>query len=95
MSDRVERKRLLMMKILRESGSPLSSQKIQEQLVSRGMDISERTVRFHLQALDSHGLTGYKEKKGRFLTPRGLMELAKAQVYDRVGFLSSKKEDMT
>ena len=83
------------MKILRESGSPLSSQKIQEQLVSRGMDISERTVRFHLQALDSHGLTGYKEKKGRFLTPRGLMELAKAHVYDRVGFLSSKIDDMT
>jgi repressor of nif and glnA expression len=95
MSDRVERKRLLMMKILRESGAPLSSQKIQEQLVSRGMDISERTVRFHLQALDSFGLTGYKEKKGRFLTPKGLMELAKAHVYDRVGFLSSKIDDMT
>jgi len=95
MSDRVERKRLQMMKILRESGSPLSSQRIQEQLVARGMDISERTVRFHLQALDNLGFTGYKEKKGRFLTPRGLMELAKAHVYDRVGFLSSKIDDMT
>jgi len=95
MSDRVERKRLLMMKILRESGAPLSSQKIQEQLTSRGMDISERTVRFHLQALDSLGFTGYKEKKGRYLTPQGLMELAKAHVYDRVGFLSAKIDDMT
>lgn len=95
MSDRVERKRLLMMKILRESGAPLSSQKIQEQLISRGMDISERTVRFHLQALDSLGLTNYREKKGRFLTPKGLMELSKAHVYDRVGFLSSKIDDMT
>ncbi len=95
MSDRVERKRLLMMKILRESGSPLSSQRIQEQLTSRGMDISERTVRFHLQALDNQGFTGYKEKKGRFLTPRGLMELSRAHVYDRVGFLSSKIDEMT
>ncbi len=95
MSERVERKRLLMMKILRESGAPLSSQRIQEQLVSRGMDISERTVRFHLQALDAKGLTSYKEKKGRFLTPKGLMELSKAHVYDRVGFLSSKIDDMT
>lgn len=59
------------------------------------MDISERTVRFHLQALDSQGLTNYREKKGRFLTPKGLMELAKAHVYDRVGFLSSKIDDMT
>jgi len=95
MSDKVERKRLLMMKILRESGSPLSSQRIQEQLVSRGMEISERTVRFHLQALDNLGFTGYKEKKGRYLTPSGLMELSKAHVYDRVGFLSSKIDDMT
>lgn len=95
MSVRVERKRLQMMKILRESGAPLSSQKIQEQLVARGMDISERTVRFHLQALDTMGFTGYKEKKGRYLTPKGLMELSKAHVYDRVGFLSSKIDDMT
>lgn len=95
MTDRVERKRLLMMKILRESGAPLSSQKIKELLTARGMDISERTVRFHLQSLDSLGLTGYKEKKGRYLTPRGLKELAKAHVYDRVGFLSAKIDDMT
>jgi len=95
MNDRVERKRLLMMKILRESGSPLSSQRIQAQLTTRGMDISERTVRFHLQALDNQGFTGYKEKKGRFLTPKGLMELSKAHVYDRVGFLSSKIDDLT
>ena len=94
MSDRVERKRLLLMKILRESGSPLSSQKIQEQLVSRGMDISERTVRFHLQALDSLGFTGYKEKKGRYLTQKGMTELSKAHVYDRVGFLSAKIDEM-
>ncbi len=59
------------------------------------MDISERTVRFHLQALDNQGFTGYKEKKGRFLTPRGLMELSRAHVYDRVGFLSSKIDEMT
>lgn len=95
MSDRVERKRLLLMKILRESGSPLSSHKIQEQLVSRGMDISERTVRFHLQALDSQGFTGYKEKKGRYLTLKGVQELSKAHVYDRVGFLSAKIDEMT
>ena len=94
MVDRMERKRLLIMKILRESGIPLSSQKIQEQLVSRGMDISERTVRFHLKSLDDQGFTGYKEKKGRYLTSNGIMELARAHVYDRVGFLSAKIDDM-
>ena len=95
MTSRVERKRFLMMKLLRESGSPLSSQRIQEQLAARGMEISERTVRLHLQALDQEGFTVYKEKKGRYLTPKGIAELAKARVFDRVGFLSSKIDDMT
>ena len=95
MSNRVERKRLLMMKILRNSRTPLSSEKIQQQLHSQGMDISERTVRFHLQALDSLGLTGYREKKGRYLTPKGLKELTRAHVYDQVGFLSAKIDEIT
>jgi len=94
MDDRVERKRLMIMKILREAGLPLSSQKIQEQLVYMGMDVSERTVRFHLKALDSLGFTGYKGRKGRFLTTQGLRELERAHVYSRVGFLSSKIDDM-
>jgi len=95
MSDEVEQKRLLILKALRESSLPLSSGTIHEQLLSKGIDISERTVRFHLKALDGLGLTKYKEKKGRFLTTKGLEEIAKAQVYYQVGYLSSKIDEMT
>ncbi|VDA99194.1 hypothetical protein S1OALGB6SA_257 [Olavius algarvensis spirochete endosymbiont] len=95
MNSEVEHKRLLIMKTLRESEFPLSSGKIHEQLLSKGIEISERTVRFHLQVLDSHGLTEYKEKKGRFLTTRGREELTKAHVYHQVGYLSAKIDEMT
>ena len=95
MSSRVEHRRLMMMKVLRNSRVPLSSEKIQQQLTSQGIDISERTVRFHLQALDSLGFTGYREKKGRYLTPRGLKELTRTRVYDQVGFLSAKIDEIT
>jgi len=95
MNDEVEHKRLLIMKVLRESELPLSSGKIHEQLLSEGIEVSERTVRFHLLALDSLGLTKYKGKKGRFLTTSGHEELAKTQVYHQVGYLSSKIDEMT
>jgi repressor of nif and glnA expression len=87
-------KRLLIMKLLRESREPLSSAVIEEKLLERGIGMSERTVRFHLQALDAAGLTVYREKKGRFLTPAGLQELERARVFDRVGFLSARIDEM-
>ncbi|MDC7221993.1 MAG: NrpR regulatory domain-containing protein [Spirochaetales bacterium] len=95
MKERAERKRLMTLQILKESSEPISSQKIRELLAERGLEISERTVRFHLQALDNLGFTAYKEKKGRYITPKGLLELSRSHVYEKVGFLSSRIDDMT
>lgn len=94
MNEQVERKHFLIMKILQKANTPLSSHSIREQLAHRGITISERTVRFHLQALDAQGFTNYKEKKGRFLTSEGFKELNKAHVYERIGFLSAKIDEM-
>ncbi|QEN08643.1 DUF128 domain-containing protein [Oceanispirochaeta crateris] len=88
-------KRLLILKILSEEDQPLSSQVIKERLQERGTSLSERTVRFHMLALDKAGLTEYKEKKGRYLTADGYKEVARNQVYDRVGFLSSRIDELS
>ena len=90
-----DEKKLLIMKILGEEDQPLSSQVIKERLEERGTKMSERTVRFHMLALDKAGLTEYREKKGRFLTPLGYRELSKTQVYDRVGFLSARIDELS
>jgi len=95
MNDEVEHKRLLIMRVLRESELPLSSGRIQERLMSEGIEISERTIRFYLKELDNLNLTKYREKKGRFLTLKGREELIKANVLNQVGYLSSKIDEMT
>jgi repressor of nif and glnA expression len=95
MKERAERNRIMTLQILKESSEPISSHNIRERLAERGLEISERTVRFHLQALDIMGFTAYKEKKGRYITPQGLLELSRTHVYERVGFLSSRIDDMT
>ena len=93
--EKTDAKRHLILKILSEEDQPLSSQVIKDRLQERGTALSERTVRFHMLALDKAGLTEYKEKKGRYLTADGYKEVARNQVYDRVGFLSSRIDELS
>jgi HTH-type transcriptional regulator, global nitrogen regulator NrpRI len=95
MQDRIERKRLTILKLLADGDDVLSSGEITRRLVTQGHDISERTVRFHLLALDGDGFTEYVGKKGRRLTEKGRLELSKARVFEKVGFLTSKIDQLT
>ncbi len=95
MDDKTEKKRLSILRFLADSEGPLSSMKITEKLVSAGFDISERTVRFHLLAMDKEGLTDYIGKHGRIITPKGRKELSNARIFERVGFLSAKIDQLT
>ena len=95
MHDYIERKRLAIIKIIKDSEEPISSHDICQVLQSMDYDISERTVRFDLLALDREGHTEYLRKKGRRITPLGLQELAKARVYERIGFLTARIDQMT
>jgi repressor of nif and glnA expression len=47
MSDKVEKKRLAILKILHEDSRPHGSQELTARLVAAGHELSERTVRFH------------------------------------------------
>lgn len=95
MQDRIERKRLAILKLLADDSDTLGSSAITEQLEAQGYDISERTVRFHLLALDRDGFTQYIGKKGRRITEKGRLELSKARVYEKVGFLTAKIDQLT
>lgn len=93
MSDSVEDKRIKILQILRVNSDPVSSGKITQILNGEGLKISERTVRFHLQAMDKKGFTKYKPREGRVITTLGEMELNKSKAYEKVGFLSAKIDE--
>ncbi len=95
MIERIEKKRLAILKILKDADKPLASRRITEQLVNIGYEISERTVRFHLLSMDKDGLTEYIGKYGRKITSKGVIELSKARVYEKVGFLAAKIYQLT
>jgi len=95
MTDTVEKKRLQILRILRDANAPVASQEITEKLKNTGYDISERTVRFHLLAMDKEGLTQYVDRHGRRITEKGLTELTNARIIERVGFLAGKIDQMS
>lgn len=95
MNDGIEQKRLAILRILQNSKKPVSSQEIAENLKTIGYDISERTIRFHLQLMDKEKLTNYVNKQGREITEIGLIELSKARIVERVGYLNAKIDRLT
>ena len=90
MNQMIERKRLAILKVLRDADRPLSSAKIAEGLLAEGHDISERTVRFYLKVTDEEQITENLGRKGRIITEFGAAELASSYVNQKVGFLSAK-----
>ena len=95
MGDKIEKKRLAILKILNESDKPMTSPKITEVLIAQGLDVSERTVRLYLMGLDNEGLTKNYGKRGRIIIDKGQKELSAARVYEKVGFLAAKIGQMT
>jgi repressor of nif and glnA expression len=87
-----ERKVITILKVLSESSEPLGSTVIARALESRGVHLSERTVRYHLKITDERGFTDPRGRDGRVLTPEGLAELRSALVPDQVGFVIERIE---
>ncbi len=90
----LERKTLAILDILQEAGGPLGARAVSRELALRGVDLSERTVRYHLLHLDERGYTRLVGRSGRVLTERGREEILSALAVDRVGFVNARIDDL-
>jgi hypothetical protein len=89
----VERKVLAILNALGESREAVGSTIIAKQLKERGVDLSERAVRYHLRLMDERGFTRLVGRRdGRVITELGQAELKKAMVTHKVGFAFSRIE---
>lgn len=73
----------------------LGSRELSRQLKLHGIELTERTVRYHMKILDERGFTKVFGKEGRKITQRGLEELSSALVSEKVGFIISKIENLS
>ncbi len=73
----------------------VGSREIARRLKIYGVNLSERTVRYHLKMLDRKGLTRSFGREGRRITERGRRELSSALVSEKVGFVISKIDTLS
>jgi HTH-type transcriptional regulator, global nitrogen regulator NrpRI len=87
----IERKVLLILRILNESPEPAGARVIARQMMERGVKLSERTVRYHLKLMDERGLTRLIGRRdGRIITQAGLDEITNARVQDKISLSISR-----
>lgn len=93
--ENIERKILLMLRILHEAQQALGARIIARRMEECGIAMSERTVRYHLKLMDERGLTELLSRRdGRVITPLGVEELDNARVRDKLGFVISRIENL-
>lgn len=81
--------------ILSRQREIIGSRDISRQLKTHGIDLTERTVRYHLRILDERGYTEVFGKEGRKITEKGREELKHALVPQKVGFVINKIESLS
>lgn len=87
---------LSILKVLdRHPDKIIGSREISRQLKMHGIELTERTVRYHLRILDERGYTKVFGKEGRKITQKGRDELSQALVSEKVGFIISKIETLS
>ncbi len=87
----IERKTLLILRILDESPEPLGARVIARKMAERDVQLSERAVRYHLKIMDERGLTRLVGRRdGRGVTDKGLKEISDARVQDKIGLSISR-----
>ncbi|RJR18347.1 MAG: DUF128 domain-containing protein [Nitrospiraceae bacterium] len=83
------------LKVLDKHSEIVGSKEISNQLKMHGIDLSERTVRYHLKILDERGLTEVFGREGRKITDKGSNEIQRSRVSQKLGFVISKIESLS
>jgi repressor of nif and glnA expression len=90
-SEDIERKLILILKILNENSESQGARVIARKMKERGVQLSERTVRYHLKLMDERGLTKLIGRRdGRTITNLGLDEINNARVRDKISLSISR-----
>lgn len=92
----IERKIIAILSILKDANKPVGSRIISRELEKRGVDLTERAVRYHLRIMDERGLTQIiNNRKGRIITGKGEEEVGNALVSDKVGMVIHKVDTLS
>jgi HTH-type transcriptional regulator, global nitrogen regulator NrpRI len=82
------------LRILQSNPRPMGSIQVAEELRERGAPINPRMVRNYLRVLDQAGFTINLGRRGRRLTELGRSEVEQGSVFERVGVVASRIDEL-
>lgn len=91
---KIKRQLYAILQVLANSEEPIGGERISEILQLSGIELTDRAIRNYLILTDRIGWTQNIGRKGRIITQQGREELETELVVDKVGFVSSKVEDL-
>jgi repressor of nif and glnA expression len=83
------------LRVLDGEAGALGSAELARRLRSRGIDLSERTIRYYLLQLEAKGYVVGEKKKGRMLTVKGRRELHEGFVAERIGSVTTRIDNLS
>ena len=90
-----EKTKSAMLRVLNDAGRPLGAGHLARTLLSHGLDLNPRTVRFYLLQLDKAGFTQLvSRRRGRSITERGRTELSRVNVIRKVGIVAARIDSL-
>ena len=95
MDTTTKKRTIAILRALDRAGRALGASHLVRELEVMGVDMSQRTVRYYLSAMDKEGLTRSCGRKGREITPLGEEELANSFVAEKAGFISAKVDELS
>lgn len=91
MARKAERVRMAVLRVLSELDGPAGGSRIGGRLLSEGIELDPRTIRYYLNQLDESGYTRMvSRRKGREITESGRKQLLKDEGHARVGIVSAR-----
>lgn len=74
---------------------PVGATRISKEIRAYGVHLSQRTVRYYLAWTDRQGLTKKQGRRGRVITPAGIREVRDSFVYEKVGLVVSRIDELS
>ena len=74
---------------------PVGATRISNEIRTYGVHLSQRTVRYYLAWTDRQGLTKKQGRRGRLITSSGIREVRDSFVYEKVGLVVSRIDELS
>ncbi|MBO8181386.1 MAG: DUF128 domain-containing protein [Archaeoglobus sp.] len=81
------------LRVLANSDMPLGAKTIAEKLEERAITVKKDTIQYYLRVLDQAGLTRKVGLAGRVISSKGIEELRKGMLKERIGSFIERREE--